>query len=64
MTPREFELVDLVRRANEQLLMLGCPPGQLAVAHAAKNRPDEWNFWVNAREGFLRKLVILRDSRN
>ena len=64
MSEREFELIGLVRRANEELLMMGCPPGQLAVVRAAKNRSDKWNFWANAREGFLRKLVILRDSRN
>jgi hypothetical protein len=63
MTPREFELVGFVRQANEQLIMLGCPVGQLAVARPAKNRSSLWNFWANAREGFLRKLVLLRDSR-
>jgi hypothetical protein len=63
MNKREFELVALVRRANEELLIMGCPVNGLGTVRQGKNKSNSWNMWVNVREGALCKLVKIRDRR-
>ena len=63
MTQRELELIALIRRANEELLIMGCPVNGLSTVRQGKNKSSSWNMWVNVREGALCKLVKIRDGR-
>ena len=63
MTPRELELIGLVRRANEELLIMGCPVNGLSTVRQGKNKSNSWNMWVNVREGALCTLVKIRGGR-
>ena len=72
MSIEEQRLVDIVRKANEKLLDLGCPNGQLDRCTKEDGFKiyrfipdafwDEFNMWANVRNGALMKLVKIRDA--